>query len=634
MLTITVEYKPNESFINITSYIILVLTGNILQEDMFVDALVDDWVMIQGKTKEQAFIMFLLDLRKRLHQHMKTLDDFGVHINPATKEKYVLEGRTELQDERARYAVPAQLSKYHDLEERYPSNPEQQHAFDHVIQAIETARTTNHQQFVVIHGAAGTGKSIVGQKLAAKVRSEGKLVSICASTTLAATNYENADTAHSLFGYAVQENDDDYDGETQQECQLDTKAYEQRLELLENTVLILWDEVFGNHRNLFEAAVRALQQNKSLVWVLIGDTRQPLVIIKYASDLDVIGATITSSHLWSKCHVAFLTENKRLAALQAGLTVHSTEGDRNSAKSQQSYAEAILRISEGTCEQNEEFMCNILQQKVGSRQTNIIGLPNIEYYNNTPEGCDNGCEWLHPGGDLTSHDSIRNKTILAITNERVDMWNKKIQDMNPNHPHTLLSHDYFADVDDPKGLLADMLTETILNNYTSNQAPDHVTILKRGDVCLITRPLKAYELASNSRVVIKRVSPKLIQVVTFESTPRIVMLPRMRFKFNLQDRTSFTMTRVQFPLRLCYSMTTNKSQGQSFEKILLDLSDDSFSHGQTYVALSRVRRYDNIRLIVRDDMVMDYDNFDSVIKIPMIVNIVFPTVIQRPPTSV
>ena len=91
------------------------------------------------------------------------------------------------------------------------------------------------------------------------------------------------------------------------------------------------------------------------------------------------------------------------------------------------------------------------------------------------------------------------------------------------------------------------------------------------------------------------------------------------------------MTRVQFPLRLCYSMTTNKSQGQSFEQILLDLSDDPFSHGQTYVAMSRVRRYDNIRCIVRPDMLMDYEDFDtdSRIKIPMTTNIVFPSVIQR-----
>ena len=178
-----------------------------------------------------------------------------------------------------------------------------------------------------------------------------------------------------------------------------------------------------------------------------------------------------------------------------------------------------------------------------------------------------------------------------------------------------------------------MLTETILNSYTNNQVPNHEMTLKKGDVCLITRPLKAYDLASNSRVVIKKITFKLIQVVTFEQQPRVVLLPRMRFKFNLQDRTSFTMTRVQFPLRLCYSMTTNKSQGQSFEQILLDLSDDAFSHGQTYVALSRVRRYDKIRIIVRDEMLLDYDTLetDGPIQIPMIVNIVFPSVIQQNP---
>ena len=176
-----------------------------------------------------------------------------------------------------------------------------------------------------------------------------------------------------------------------------------------------------------------------------------------------------------------------------------------------------------------------------------------------------------------------------------------------------------------------MLTETILNSYTNNQVPNHKIVLKKGDVCLVTRALKACGLASNSRVVIKSISFKLVKVVTLETNPRVVFLPRIRFKFNLQHTTSFTMTRVQFPLRLCYSMTTNKSQGQSFEQILLDLSDDPFSHGQTYVAMSRVRRYDNIRCIVRPDMLMDYEDFDtdSRIKIPMTTNIVFPSVIQR-----
>jgi nucleoside-triphosphatase THEP1 len=524
------------------------------------------------------------------------------------------------------------LELFNDLNTRYPANVEQTNAFNQVMEAMERAKTNQQQQFVCIHGAAGTGKSIVCKKTAAKVRSEGGLVTICASTTLAATNFENADTAHSTFAYAVQDDDDDFDGDTVQECQLDSKAYEQRLQLLENTSIILWDEVFCNHTKLFEAAVRALHNNKTLVWVLIGDTRQPLVVIQGANDIDVIGATITSSHLWNKFNVAFLKENKRLAALQAALNDNSTAEERNSAKCQTLYAEAILQLSEGRCE-NDDFMCKLYQSNIGCRQTNILGLPHIQYYVNTPEECDKAIEWLHPGRDLTNIQHLRSKTILAITNERVDYWNNKIQDLNPNEPRILRSHDYFSDVDDPHDNLKNMLTETVLNSYTNTQVPNHEITLKVGDICLVTRAMKASDLASNSRVLIKSISPKLVKVVTLEANPRIVLIPRIRFKFNLQHTASFHMTRVQFPLRLCYSMTTNKSQGQDMDQVVLDLTDDPFSHGQAYVAYSRVRRYDKIKLIVRPDMLMDYDDYHTgdTIKIPMTFNVVFPGVIQRNP---
>ena len=35
-------------------------------------------------------------------------------------------------------------------------------------------------------------------------------------------------------------------------------------------------------------------------------------------------------------------------------------------------------------------------------------------------------------------------------------------------------------------------------------------------------------------------------------------------------------------------MTINKSQGQTFQEVGLDLEDDPFTHGQLYVAVSRV----------------------------------------------
>ncbi len=47
--------------------------------------------------------------------------------------------------------------------------------------------------------------------------------------------------------------------------------------------------------------------------------------------------------------------------------------------------------------------------------------------------------------------------------------------------------------------------------------------------------------------------------------------------------------KTQFPVRVCFGMTINKAQGQSFGgRLGLDLSDDCFAHGQLYVGESRV----------------------------------------------
>ena len=92
---------------------------------------------------------------------------------------------------------------------------------------------------------------------------------------------------------------------------------------------------------------------------------------------------------------------------------------------------------------------------------------------------------------------------------------------------------------------------------------------------------------------------------TLGDTSKRFALPRIRFKVSLPFGKSFKIVRTQFPLRLAYCLTLNKSQSQTFEKSAIDVSHDPFCHGQLYVAVSRVRESENIMLFCRDTQLLE-----------------------------
>ncbi len=147
-----------------------------------------------------------------------------------------------------------------------------------------------------------------------------------------------------------------------------------------------------------------------------------------------------------------------------------------------------------------------------------------------------------------------------------------------------------------------MLSATLLNGFWKNGVPNHALILKVGNICLVTHAINGLGLANNSRVCIIAIHRYCVEVLTVgDCAKQNVRIPHISFKFRLLYGKAYQLTRLQLPLRLAYAMTYNKSQSQSLFKVLLDITSPPFSHGQLYVALSRVRGCKNIVMYLTED---------------------------------
>jgi ATP-dependent DNA helicase PIF1 len=142
---------------------------------------------------------------------------------------------------------------------------------------------------------------------------------------------------------------------------------------------------------------------------------------------------------------------------------------------------------------------------------------------------------------------------------------------------------------------------------------DAVLELKRGAQVMLLRndPEKRWVNGSLGRVSALSEQKVAVEIagVSYEVEPETWQNIHYRYQREtnrIEEEVMGTFT--QYPLRLAWAITIHKSQGQTFERVLIDLGRGAFAHGQTYVALSRCTSLDGIvfnRPVTARDVLFD-----------------------------
>ena len=128
-----------------------------------------------------------------------------------------------------------------------------------VYREITAAVMSGANKQYVLNASAGCGKSFLFRCLSTFIRSNGLIAICCASTGIAAWNLAGGRTVHSTFKIPI---------DTDSDSTSSLKVQSSEADVIRQSKLIIWDEIFNVHINCIAVVERLLRDlmDNDLPW--------------------------------------------------------------------------------------------------------------------------------------------------------------------------------------------------------------------------------------------------------------------------------------------------------------------------------------------------------------------------------